>query len=112
MVTSAACLAAVFFAEIIVMEIHPGAVLQAEFLEPMQVSQNELARSIGVSARRINEIVLGKRVITVDTALRLEKFLKTTAYFWLNLQMAYDLALKRQELKLVLQGIKVCKNCN
>ena len=69
MVTSAACLAAVFFAEIIVMEIHPGAVLQAEFLEPMQVSQNELARSIGVSARRINEIVLGERVITVDTAL-------------------------------------------
>ena len=52
-----------FFAEIIVMEIHPGAVLQAEFLEPMQVSQNELARSIGVSARRINEIVLGMRIL-------------------------------------------------
>ena len=112
MVTSAACLAAVFFAEIIVMEIHPGAVLQAEFLEPMQVSQNELARSIGVSPRRVNEIVLGKRFITVDTALRLEKFFATTAYFWLNLQMAYDLALKRKELKSVLQNIKVFKKCN
>ena len=94
------------------MEIHPGAVLQAEFLEPMQVSQNELARSIGVSPRRVNEIVLGKRFITVDTALRLEKFFATTAYFWLNLQMAYDLALKRKELKSVLQNIKVFKKCN
>jgi addiction module HigA family antidote len=94
------------------MELHPGAVLQAEFLEPMQVSQNELARSIGVSPRRVNEIVLGKRVITVDTALRLEKFFATTAYFWLNLQMAYDLSVKRKELKVVLQKMKVCKKCN
>ena len=94
------------------MELHPGTVLQVNFLEPMQVSQNELARSIGVSPRRINEIVLGERGITVDTALRFEKFFATTAYFWLSLQMAYDLALKRQELKLVLQGIEVCKNCN
>ena len=86
--------------------IHPGRVLKEKFLLPRQVTQNELARSIGVSPRRINEIILEKRIVTPDTALRLAKFFSTSAYFWLNLQIIYDVAVKKEELKLVLQGIK------
>ena len=71
--------------------IHPGEILQTEFLEPLGLSQNRLAREIGVPPRRINEIVHGKRAITADTALRLSKFFGTTAQLWLNLQSHYEL---------------------
>lgn len=71
--------------------VHPGEVLLEEFLKPMGLSQNRLAIDIGVPARRINEIVLGKRRITADTALRLARYFDTSAQFWLGLQMDYDL---------------------
>jgi antitoxin HigA-1 len=71
--------------------VHPGQVLLREFLVPMKVSQNALARAIGVAPRRINEIVLGKRAITADTALRLAKTFGTSEGFWLGLQSDYDL---------------------
>lgn len=71
--------------------VHPGEVLLEEFLVPMNLSQNALARAIGVAPRRINEIVLGKRAITADTALRLAKTFGTSESFWLGLQGDYDL---------------------
>ena len=71
--------------------IHPGEVLLEEFLKPMNLSQNRLALDIGVPARRINEIVLGKRSVTVDTALRLARYFGTSPQLWLGLQMDYDL---------------------
>jgi antitoxin HigA-1 len=71
--------------------IHPGEILLEEFLKPMALSQNRLALGLGVPARRINEIVLEKRRITADTALRLAKFFGTSAEFWLGLQTQYDL---------------------
>jgi antitoxin HigA-1 len=71
--------------------VHPGEVLLEEFLQPMGISQNHLALKIGVPSRRINEIVLGKRRITADTALRLSRYFGTTAKFWLGLQTDYDL---------------------
>jgi antitoxin HigA-1 len=71
--------------------IHPGEVLFEEFLKPIGISQNHLAIKIGVPARRINEIVLGKRGITADTALRLAQYFGTTPKFWLGLQTDYDL---------------------
>jgi addiction module HigA family antidote len=71
--------------------VHPGEVLLLEFLEPMDLSQSRLARDIGVPPRRINEIVLRKRRITADTALRLAKYFKMSPDFWLGLQMDYDL---------------------
>ena len=71
--------------------IHPGEVLLEEFLKPMGLSQNRVALDIGVPARRINEIVLKKRRITADTALRLARFFGTSPQFWLGLQMDYDL---------------------
>ena len=71
--------------------IHPGEVLLEEFIKPMNLSQNRLAIDIGVDARRINEIVLGKRSITADTALRLARFFGNSAQFWLGLQTQYDL---------------------
>jgi len=71
--------------------LHPGEILQEEFLKPMNLSQNRLALDIRVPARRINEIVHGKRRITADTALRLAKYFNMSAQFWLGLQMDYDL---------------------
>lgn len=71
--------------------IHPGEVLLEEFLRPMDISQNALARAIGVPPRRINEIVLGKRAISADTALRLARALGTSEQFWMGLQADYDL---------------------
>lgn len=71
--------------------VHPGEVLLEEFLKPMNLSQNRLAIDIGVDARRINEIVLGKRSITADTALRLARYFGTSPQFWLGLQAEYDL---------------------
>jgi addiction module HigA family antidote len=71
--------------------IHPGEILNEEFLKPMGISQYRLAKDISVPPRRINEIVHGKRSITADTALRLGKFFGISAQFWLNLQTRYDL---------------------
>jgi addiction module HigA family antidote len=78
--------------------VHPGEVLMEEFLKPMGLSQNRLALNIGVPARRINEIVLGKRGITADTALRLAKFFGTSAQFWTGLQSQYDLDVAEEKL--------------
>ena len=71
--------------------IHPGEMILKDVLEPLGMSQNQLARALKVSPRRINEIVLGKRRITADTALRLAKYLGTSAQFWMKLQARYDL---------------------
>jgi len=71
--------------------LHPGEILLEEFLKPMALSQNRLALDIRVPARRINEIVHGKRSISADTALRLAKYFKMSPQFWLGLQMDYDL---------------------
>lgn len=71
--------------------IHPGEILQEEFLKPLDISQNRLGGELGVSPRRINEIVHGKRSITADTALRLSRFFGNSASFWLGLQMDYEL---------------------
>ncbi|OQY88054.1 MAG: addiction module antidote protein, HigA family [Anaerolineae bacterium UTCFX1] len=78
--------------------IHPGEVLQEEFIKPMNLSQNRLAIDIGVDARRINEIVLGKRAITADTALRLSRFFGNSAQFWMGLQTQYDLDVAEDQL--------------
>lgn len=79
--------------------IHPGEVLLEEFLNPMGLSQNAIAREIGVPPRRINEIVLGKRGITADTAIRLAKRFKTSEQFWMSLQAEYDLEEARKSLR-------------
>jgi addiction module HigA family antidote len=71
--------------------VHPGEVLLEEFLKPLSMSQSRLALDISVHPRRINEIVLGKRVITADTALRLARYFGNSPQFWLGLQMDYDL---------------------
>ena len=71
--------------------VHPGEVLNEEFLKPLSISQNQIARDIKVPPRRINEIVLGKRRVTADTALRLAIYFKTSPQFWMNLQSSYDL---------------------
>jgi addiction module HigA family antidote len=71
--------------------VHPGEVLLEEFLKPMDLSQNRLSLEIGVHPRRINEIVLGKRRITADTALRLARYFGTSPQFWMGLQNDYDL---------------------
>jgi antitoxin HigA-1 len=71
--------------------IHPGEVLLEEFIKPMNLSQNRLAIDIGVDARRINEIVLGKRSVTADTALRLARYFGNSPQFWMGLQAQYDL---------------------
>ena len=78
--------------------IHPGEILLEEFLKPMQLSQNQLALDIRVPARRINEIIQGKRRITPDTALRLARYFDMSAQFWLGLQMDYDLDVATDEL--------------
>jgi len=70
---------------------HPGEVLLEEFLKPMELSQNRLAREIGVPPRRINEIVLGKRAVSADTAVRLARYFGTSEKFWMGLQADYDL---------------------
>lgn len=78
--------------------IHPGEILMDEFLNPLGLSQNQLANDIGVPPRRINEIVHGKRRITADTALRLAHYFKMSPQFWLGLQMDYDLDIEEDKL--------------
>lgn len=91
--------------------IHPGEVLRAEFLEPMGISQNALARAMGVPPRRINEIVLGKRAITADTALRLARAFGTSESFWMGLQADYDLEEARSKLGSGIKHIKKRAQC-
>jgi addiction module HigA family antidote len=79
--------------------IHPGEILLTEFLEPMGISQYRLAKDIGVTARRINEIVHGRRAISADTALRLGRFFNMEAQFWLNLQTHYDMEVAMDALE-------------
>lgn len=86
--------------------IHPGEILLEEWLIPLGISQYALAKAIGVSARRINEIVKGIRAITPDTALRLAAFFNTDAQSWLNLQSHYDLELAREAIYDKLEDIK------
>ena len=78
--------------------VHPGEILLEEFLKPMNLSQNRLALEIGVPSRRINEIVLGKRRITADTALRLARYFGMSPQFWLGLQMDHDLDVEEDRL--------------
>lgn len=78
--------------------IHPGEILLEEFLSPMGISQNRLARDIGVPPRRINEIVHGNRAVTADTALRLARYFGTSEAFWMGLQSDYDLEEARERL--------------
>jgi addiction module HigA family antidote len=78
--------------------VHPGEILNEEFLKPMELSQNALARGIGVPPRRINEIVQRKRRLTADTALRLGRFFGMSAEFWLGLQMDYELDVESDRL--------------
>jgi addiction module HigA family antidote len=78
--------------------VPPGEILDEEFLKPMGLSQNRLANDLGVPPRRINEIVHGKRRITADTELRLAKYFKMSAEFWLGLQMDYELDLESERL--------------
>lgn len=78
--------------------IHPGEILLEEFLAPLGISQYRLAKDISVPARRINEIVQGKRSVTADTALRLARYFGTSEQFWLNLQAHYDLEMEKDRL--------------
>ncbi|RJR34003.1 MAG: addiction module antidote protein, HigA family [Deltaproteobacteria bacterium] len=80
--------------------VHPGEILLEEYLKPLNISQNKLGRDLGVPAQRINDIIKGKRSITVDTALRLARYFRTTPLFWLNLQTRYDLEMA-EETRLV-----------
>lgn len=79
--------------------VHPGEILQEEFLKPMNISQYRLAKEINVPARRINEIVHGTRAISADTALRLARFFQMSDYFWLNLQTQYDIEQEKERLQ-------------
>ncbi len=79
--------------------IHPGEILLEEFLKPMGISQYRLAKDISVPPRRINEIVHGKRGVSADTALRLERFFGLSEGFWLRLQAHYDLEVEKDRLE-------------
>lgn len=86
--------------------IHPGEILAEEFLEPMLITQDQLALAISIPPRRINEIVHGKRRISADTALRLARYFGTSERFWMNLQNRYDLEIERDRLANDLRQIK------
>jgi antitoxin HigA-1 len=79
--------------------IHPGEILRDEFLRPMQISVYELARAIKVPRTRVNDIVLGRRSITIDTAIRLGRYFGTSSEFWINLQTRYDLDVADRTLR-------------
>lgn len=87
--------------------IHPGEILLKEFLKPLKISQNLLARDIGVPPKRINEIVHGMRAITADTDLRLSRALGTSEGFWLGLQADYDLEERRRKISKELSHIHI-----
>jgi antitoxin HigA-1 len=90
----------------VVPPVHPGEILLTEFLEPLGLSQYQLARSIAVPARRINEIVHGDRRVSADTALRLARFFGTSERFWMNLQTRYDLEIEKDRLGPALDNIQ------
>ena len=79
--------------------VHPGVILRDEFLKPMELSVYRLARDIKVSRPRLNEIVLGRRAVTTDTALRLARYFGTTPEFWINLQARYDLDVAQRTVR-------------
>jgi antitoxin HigA-1 len=84
--------------------VHPGEVLLEEFLKPLDISQYRLAKSTSVPPRRVNEIVLGKRSVSADTALRLGRYFGTSEEFWLNLQTQYDLDVEKDRIGLRLES--------
>jgi antitoxin HigA-1 len=86
--------------------VHPGEILQEEFLAPLGVSQYRLAKAVDVPARRINEIVHGQRRVSADTALRLSRYFGTSERFWLNLQARYDLEVEKDRLGAALEDIR------
>jgi addiction module HigA family antidote len=86
--------------------VHPGEILLSEFLEPLGVSQYQLAKAVDVPARRINEIVHGQRRISADTALRLSRYFGTSERFWMNLQARYDLEIEKDRLGTTLDEIQ------
>jgi len=88
--------------------VHPGEILAEDFLEPLGLSQYRLAKDIGVPARRINEIVLGKRGVTADTALRLARYFGTTPDVWLNLQVRYELDKARLSIGAAIARLPRC----
>jgi addiction module HigA family antidote len=93
--------------------IHPGEILVEEFMKPMGISQNKLARDIGVSPRRINEICHEKRGVSADTSLRLGIYFKMGSDFWLNIQKDYEMdCVKQKEEKELKQQIKPCSYLN
>ncbi len=90
--------------------IHPGELLLEEFLEPLGLSQYRLAKDISVPPRRINEIVLGKRAVSADTALRLAKYFGMSPQFWMNAQSHYDLEVQKDFLNERLENeVKILK---
>jgi antitoxin HigA-1 len=93
-------------AETVMAPVHPGDILMEEFLRPLGVSQYQLAKAVGVPARRINEIVHGQRRISADTALRLARYFGTSERFWVNLQARYDLEVEKDRLGAALDDIK------
>lgn len=92
--------------------VHPGEILGEEFLMPLKLSQYRLAERIHVPRRRINEIVLGQRSISADTALRLARFFGTSDRFWLNLQATYDLNVERDRIGGSLDQIEVLRQAS
>lgn len=78
--------------------VHPGEILMEEFMKPMAITQYRLSKDIGVNARRINQIVHGKRAVTADTALRLSRYFRTSEGFWMALQSRYDLEVEKDRL--------------
>ena len=84
--------------------VHPGEILRKEYLEPLKMSQQQLADALGVTRVRINEIILGKRSVTPDTSFRLSRYFKTTPDFWLNLQTAYDLKIAQREIGQIIEN--------
>jgi antitoxin HigA-1 len=92
--------------ETVMPPVHPGEILLEEFLRPLEVSQYQLAKELGVPAWRINEIVHGQRRVTADTALRLARYFGTSERFWMNLQALYDLEIEKDRLGTALDGIR------
>ncbi len=86
--------------------IHPGEILREEFLKPMNMTAYELAKALHVPAPRINDIVLGRRGITADTAVRLARFFGTTEQFWMNLQTSYEVRRAKGRLAVELRRIQ------
>jgi addiction module HigA family antidote len=78
--------------------IHPGEIIKEEYLEPLGMSANALAVALRIPAPRINDVIRQKRGISIDTALRLARYFNTTAQFWMNLQISYDLKIARQKM--------------